>query len=136
MRSMSPSSMRWITVGVVVMALAACSDAATSPGRDPQIVNATDNFQYQISDIRAFSGNQVYTWQNSGTTAKVNQSAAITSGAVSLVLRDANGTQVYSRSLADNGTFVSSAGVAGTWTVVVSYATADATVNFRVDKAP
>lgn len=136
MRSMSPSSMRWITVGVVVMALAACSDAATSPGRDPQIVNATDNFQYQISDIRAFSGNQVYTWQNSGTTAKVNQSAAITSGAVSLVLRDANGTQVYSRSLADNGTFLSSAGVAGTWTVVVSYATADATVNFRVDKAP
>ena len=136
MRSMSPSSMRWITVGVVVMALAACSDAATSPGRDPQIVNATDNFQYQISDIRAFSGNQVYTWQNSGTTAKVNQSAAITSGAVSLVLRDANGTQVYSRSLADNGTFVSSAGVAGTWTVVVSYATADATVNFGVDKAP
>jgi hypothetical protein len=119
-----------------VLALAACSDAATSPGRDPQIVNATDNFQYQISDIRAFSGNQVYTWQNSGTTAKVNQSAAITSGAVSLVLRDANGTQVYSRSLADNGTFLSSAGVAGTWTVVVSYATADATVNFRVDKAP
>jgi hypothetical protein len=136
MRSMSLSSMRWITAGVVVLALAACSDAATSPGRDPQIVNATDNFQYQISDIRAFSGNQVYTWQNSGTTAKVNQSAAITSGAVSLVLRDANGTQVYSRSLADNGTFVSSAGVAGTWTVVVSYATADATVNFRVDKAP
>lgn len=136
MRSMSLSSMRWITAGVVVLALAACSDAATSPGRDPQIVNATDNFQYQISDIRAFSGNQVYTWQNSGTTAKVNQSAAITSGAVSLVLRDANGTQVYSRSLADNGTFVSSAGIAGTWTVVVSYATADATVNFRVDKAP
>lgn len=136
MRSMSLSSMRWITAGVVVLALAACSDAATSPGRDPQIVNATDNFQYQISDIRAFSGNQVYTWQNSGTTAKVNQSAAITSGAVSLVLRDANGTQVYSRSLADNGTFLSSAGVAGTWTVVVSYATADATVNFRVDKAP
>lgn len=136
MRSMSLSCTRWITAGVLVLALAACSDAATSPGRDPQIVNATDNFQYQISDIRAFSGNQVYTWQNSGTTAKVNQSAAITSGAVSLVLRDANGTQVYSRSLADNGTFVSSAGVAGTWTVVVSYATADATVNFRVDKAP
>lgn len=136
MRSMSPSSLRWITAGVVVLALAACSEAATSPGRDPQIVNATDNFQYQISDIRAFSGDQVYSWQNSGTTAKVNQSTAVTSGAVSLVLRDANGTQVYSHSLADNGTFVSSAGVAGTWTVVVSYATADATVNFRVDKAP
>ena len=136
MRSISSPLVRWITAGVVTLALAACSDAATSPGREPQIVNVTDNFQYQISDIRAFSGNQVYSWQNSGTTAKVNQSAAITSGAVSLVLRDANGTQVYARSLGDNGTFVSSAGVAGTWTVLVSYATANATVNFRVDKAP
>lgn len=91
MRSLSLSYARWLAAGVVVLALAACSDAATSPGRDPQIVNATDNFQYQISDIRAFFGNQAYSWQNSGATAKVNQSA-ITSGAVSLVLRDANGT--------------------------------------------
>lgn len=134
MRSLSLSSTRWIIAGVV--ALAACSDPVTYPGRDPQIVNTTDNFQYQISDIRSFSGNHVYSWQNSGTTAKVNQSTAITAGAVSLVLRDANGTQVYSRSLADNGTFVSTAGVAGTWTVAVTYATADATVNFRVDKGP
>lgn len=136
MRSISSPLVRWITAGVVTLALAACSDAATSPGREPQIVNVTDNFQYQISDIRAFSGNQVYSWQNSGTTAKVNQSAAVTSGAVSLVLRDANGTQVYSRSLADNGTFVSGTGVPGIWTVQVSYSTADATVNFRVDMAP
>ena len=136
MRSVSFSSIRWITAGVALLALAACSDAATLPGRDPQIVNVADNFQYQISDIQSFSGSQVYSWQNSGTTAKVNQSTAITSGAVSLVLRDANGTQVYARSLGDNGTFVSSAGVAGTWTVLVSYATANATVNFRVDKAP
>ena len=136
MRSISSPLVRWITAGVVTLALAACSDAATSPGREPQIVNVTDNFQYQISDIRAFSGNQVYSWQNSGTTAKVNQSAAVTSCAVSLVLRDANGTQVYSRSLADNGTFVSGTGVPGIWTVQVSYSTADATVNFRVDMAP
>ena len=136
MRSISSPLVRWITAGVVTLALAACSDAATSPGREPQIVNVTDNFQYQISDIRAFSGNQVYSWQNSGTTAKVNQSAAVTSGAVSLVLRDANGTQVYSRSLADNGTFVSGTGVPDIWTVQVSYSTADATVNFRVDMAP
>jgi hypothetical protein len=113
----------------------ACGDSATAPGRDPEIINTTDNFQYQISDIQDFSGTQVYSWQNTGTSATVNQSAAVAAGSVSLVLRDANGVQVYSRSLADNGTFSSSAGAAGTWTVRVIYSGADATVNFRLDKA-
>jgi hypothetical protein len=73
--------------------------------------------------------------QNTGTTATINQSAAFTSGSATLVLHDANGVQVYNRSLADNGTFSSDAGTAGTWTVRVIYNTADATVNFRLDKA-
>jgi hypothetical protein len=133
MRRLSPPAVRWwLTAACLVFA--ACSDPVTSPGRDPEIINATDNFQYQISDIRGYSATQVYSWQNSGTTAKVNQAAAISSGTATLVIRDANGTQVYSRSLADNGTFVSTAGAAGTWTVSVTYASVDATVNFRVDK--
>jgi hypothetical protein len=124
---------RWLAAGGV--ALAACSDGTTAPGRDPEIINTTDNFQYQITDVQDFSGTQSYTWSNTGTTATVNQSASIASGAVSLVLLDANGAQVYSRSLADNGTYSSGAGAAGTWTVRVTYSAADATVNFRVDKS-
>ena len=117
------------------LVLAACSDGTTAPGRDPEIINTTDNFQYQITDIQDFSGTQSYSWSNTGTTATVNQSASVASGSVSLVLLDANGVQVYSRSLADNGTYSSSAGAAGTWTVRVTYNSAGATVNFRVDKA-
>jgi len=124
---------QWLMAGVVLVA--ACGDSTTAPGRDPEIVNAIDNFQYQITDIRDFSGTQVYSWQNTGTTATVNQSAAVAAGSVTLVLRDASGVEVYSRSLADDGTFSSSAGTAGTWTVRVIYSSADATVNFRVDKA-
>ena len=124
---------RWAPAGFII--LAACSDNAAAPGREPEIVNAPDNFQYQISDIQDYSGTQTYSWQNSGTTATVNQSAAITNGTATLVLSDANGLQVYSRSLADNGTFSSGAGVAGTWTIRVTYSGVDATVNFRVDKA-
>lgn len=117
------------------LVLAACSDSTTAPGRDPEIINTTDNFQYQISDIQNFSGTQSYSWSNTGTMATVNQSASVASGSVSLVLLDANGVQVYSRSLADNGTYSSSAGAAGTWSVRVTYNSADATVNFRLDKA-
>jgi hypothetical protein len=126
-------SRRWLVAGFLIAA--ACGDSTTAPGRDPQIINSTDNFQYQISDIQDFSGTQIYTWQNTGTTATVNQSASISAGSVTLVLRDANGVQVYSHSLADNGTFSSSAGTAGAWTVRVTYSGASATVNFRADKA-
>jgi hypothetical protein len=124
---------RWLAGAAII--LAACGDSATAPGRDPEIVNTADNFQYQITDIQGFSGTQTYSWQNTGTTATVNQSATVAAGSATLVLRDANGVQVYSRSLADNGSFSSSAGAAGTWTVRVSYSAADATVNFRLDKA-
>jgi hypothetical protein len=124
---------RLALAGVVV--LAACGDGATAPGRDPEIINSTDNFQYQITAIQDFSGTQVYSWQNTGATATVNQAATVAAGSATLVLRDANGVEVYNRSLADNGTFSSSAGAAGSWTVRVVYSGADATVNFRVDKA-
>ena len=124
---------RLVSAGFVL--LVACGDSATAPGRDPEIINSADNFQYQITDIQDFSGTQVYSWQNTGTTATVNQAAAVAAGSATLVLRDANGVEVYNRSLAENGTFASSAGAAGTWTVRVTYSGADATVNFRVDKA-
>jgi len=129
---LSATRRRWIA-GVVL--LAACGDSTTAPGTDPEIINTADNFQYQITDIQDFTGTQLYSWQNTGTTATVNQSAAVSAGAVSLVLLDGNGVQVYSHSLADDGTFSTSAGAAGTWTVRVVYSSADATVNFRVDKA-
>ena len=124
---------RWLAAGVVL--LAACGDSTTAPGREPEIVNTTDNFQYQITEIQDFSGTQVYSWENTGTTATVNQSAAVSAGSATLVLRDANGVEVYSRSLADDGTFSSDAGTAGTWSVRVTYSGAEATVNFRLDKA-
>ena len=124
---------RWLAAGVVL--LAACGDSTTAPGREPEIVNTTDNFQYQITEIQDFSGTQVYSWENTGTTATVNQSAAVSAGSATLVLRDANGVEVYSRSLADDGTFSSDAGAAGTWSVRVTYSGAEATVNFRLDKA-
>jgi len=125
---------RWLVAGSVI--LAACSSSPTGPGIQPQIINSTDNFQYQISNIQNYSGAQVYTWQNTGTTATVNQAASIAAGSATLVLRDANGVEVYNHSLSDNGTFSSSAGTAGGWTVRVTYTATSATVNFRADKGP
>jgi hypothetical protein len=114
--------------------VSACGDSPTSPGIQPQIINQTDNFEYQASDVQGYSGTLSYTWQNTGTTANVNQATTVSGGTVTLVLLDATGAQVYSRSLAENGTFVTSVGQAGAWTVRVLYSGATTTVNFRAQK--
>ena len=125
-----------IVVVVSVALVAGCGNSPTSPGVQPEITNATDNFQYQVTNVQNYSHQANYVWQNTGTTASVNQATAVTGGSAMLVLLDADGTQVYSRSLAENGTFASTAGVAGSWTIRVTYSAASATVNFRVQKAP
>jgi len=114
--------------------LLACGDGPTGPGIQPQVINTTDNFQYQVSNVQDYTGTLSYTWQNTGVQATINQSTTVPSGSISLVVLDANGTEVYSRSLADNGTFTTAAGVAGAWTIRIVYNSADATVNFRADK--
>jgi len=117
------------------LALSGCgSGPPTSPGLQPQIANLTDDFSYQVSGVSNFSGSAPYTWQNTGISANINQSTTVTGGSMTLVITDAVGTQVYSRSLADNGTFVTADGVAGTWTIRVTYNGASGTVNFRAQK--
>jgi hypothetical protein len=134
MRALASGILRRTVIAGVVL-VAACGSDSTSPGREPEIVNATDNLQYQITDIENFSGTQSYTWQNTGTRATVDQSASINAGSATLVIRDAAGVQVYSRSLAEDGTFTTGTGAAGAWNVRVVYSGASGTVNFRADKA-
>lgn len=122
---------------IVAAALATgCGESTTSPGTGLEVNNATDTFQYQVTNVRNYSKEITYAWQTTGAVASVNQATTVTAGSVTLVLLDANGTQVYSRSLAENGTYSSSSGVSGTWTIRLTYSNANATVNFRVQKAP
>ena len=116
---------------------AACgggADNATAPRYQPQVVNLQNDFAFQVTTLQNVSDNVQYTWKNDGTSASVNQSPSNLSGSVSLVILDAAGTQVYSRSLADNGTFTTAAGTAGNWTVRVRFSQASGAVNFRLQK--
>lgn len=124
---------RCVAVALLLI-VAACGSDVLSPNFQPEIVNDVDAFSFQVTGLENASSTVTYAWQNTGTTATVNQSASIAAGAVSLVILDANGTQVYSRSLTENGTFVSSAGTSGTWTIRVIFNGAAGTVNFRADR--
>lgn len=117
--------------------LTGCSDSSTPPpppGIQPEIVNITDSFEYQVQSIDGYSGTASYTWQNSGTTAAVDHSSIVSGGVGSLVVLDAVGTEVYSDVLTDSGSVASQAGVAGAWTIRITYTTFSGTVNFRVQK--
>lgn len=127
-----------IALLLVLLAAGGCGKSdVTNPGTGLEVNNAADDFQYQVTGVRNYSHVHTYTWQNTGTAATVNQATTITGGAATLVLVDGAGTQVYSRTLADNGTYQSAAGAAGAWTIRLTYSDASAdAVNFRVQKMP
>jgi len=118
----------------LALVVACGGNSATAPRYQPQVSNVTNNFSFQVTTLQNVSDDLEYKWQNDGTTANVNQSPSNLSGTVSLVILDAGGTQVYSRSLLENGTFNTTTGTSGTWTVRVHLSNASGAVNFRIQK--
>ena len=133
---MTRSSGRILAAGALGFALAAaaCGGNILGPQNQLEVTNATDNFQLQATALDNVSQTLTYTWQNTGTTANVDQSGVIASGSATLVITDDGGTEVYRRSLAQTGSFVSSAGAAGSWTIEVSLSGVTGALNFRVQK--
>ena len=123
---------------VTALALVAgCGDDPTAPGIEPQITNLSDAFSYQVSSIENFSGTHSYTWQNTGTVAKITHASdAGATGSATLTVRDAAGAQVYSGQLVSSGEPVTDpAGVTGAWTITIVYSGYSNTqVNFAVLK--
>ncbi|HSQ61211.1 MAG TPA: hypothetical protein VLT84_12415 [Acidobacteriota bacterium] len=117
----------------VIAVVAGCGEDS-SAGKDLQVSNQQDSFQFQVTDVKHYSHTYTYTWANSGASASVNQACSITGGAATLILRDANGASVYAQSLKSNGTFSSTVGAPGNWTVEVLLSNASGTLNFRAQK--
>lgn len=136
MRTLQPFNARRLALFVALLSVA-CSDGPTSPapGIQPQIINNTDAFSYQVSDLDRVNGTWDYSWENTGTLAKVTHASDAGSvGSATVTILDGAGTQVYSGALATTGEVVSSpTGVAGTWTIRVTYsAYVNTQVNFAV----
>jgi len=136
MRATASLSIRAAALAALALVVA-CGDGPTAPGIQPQITNLTDAFSYQVSAIQSFTGTYTYTWQNTGTVAKITHASdAGATGTATLTVKDAAGTQVYSGELVSSGQpLTAPAGVAGAWTVKVVYSNYSNTqVNFGVLK--
>lgn len=126
--------LKTISCVVVVAYLAGCSSNSSLAPFQPQTNNVANNFQMQATGVTDVTTILNYTWQNDGTTGNVNQATTVNKGTATLTIQDANGTQVYTKSLADNGTFTTSAGVAGNWKIRVNLSNYSGTLNFRIQK--
>jgi len=131
------TSWRHLMLGLLIAGAVAgaCGDGnPIGPSNQPEIANNRDNFQFQASNLRGTTQTLNYTWENTGTTANVNQSGQISSGTARLTLRDASGTEVYNRALTETGTFMTAAGATGNWRIEVRLENVTGTLNFRVQK--
>jgi hypothetical protein len=121
-----------LAAGLLLLTLA-CGNDSLAPF-EPEIANAPDSFQFQVTALRDVTTTREYVWQNAGTVANVNQATALSEGSALLVVRDAGGVEVYRRDLTANGTFQTAAGTAGQWRIRVELARASGAVNFRLQK--
>jgi hypothetical protein len=106
------------TAVVALLFATACSDGPTEA--PPDVTGTWD-----------------YTWQSTGTVAKVTHLRdAGASGVATITISDAAGAQVYTGAFATIGEPLSSpSGVAGAWTITVTYSNYSNTqVNFAVAK--
>lgn len=121
-------------VGLVALFAACSSGNVTGPENQPEIVNNTDSFEFQVTGLDNVSETLSYTWQNTGAQANVNRSSSVSHGTGTLIVRDAEGTEVFRGDLGENSTVATSSGVAGTWQIQVVLSGVSGTLNFRLEK--
>lgn len=117
------------------LALGACDGGNTlGPDNQLEVANNVDSFAAQATALDGVTQTLSYTWAMSGAVANVNQSGTVTGGTGTLTILDDAGTEVYSRSLAQTGTFQTDAGVPGAWTIRIVLGGMSGVLNVRVQK--
>lgn len=127
-------SLRSLGVAVIMAGgLTACSDNPVGLV-EPEVNNATDNFQFQGKAVASVTATQSYSWNNTGTRATINHSTTTTAGTAQLTVRDGAGNIVYGKALVPSLNEPTAVGTAGTWTIVVTMTAYTGTLNFRAQK--
>ena len=125
----------WGAIAGLALAAGCSSENVLGPENELMVSNTTDHFQFQATALDNVSQSLSQSWQMTGDQANVGQLGTLSGGSATLTIRDAAGVEVYTRSLAQPGTFQTTAGASpGTWTITVSLKGATGTVNFKVDK--
>lgn len=110
-----------------------CSDNTLAPFQ-PEVTSATDNFQLQATGVRNRSATLDYSWENTGTRAKINHSTTTTSGSARLIILEDGDALVYEETLVPSLADTTTVGAPGTWTIRLVLNQYSGTLNFRAEK--
>ena len=128
-------AMRTSVALLVPLLLIACSSSnLIGPDNQLEVNNATDNFQYQVSNMDNITQDFSYLWENTGTQATIDISQAMTAGSAVLTIIDDAGTVVHQEDLRDDNDTDTSVGIAGNWSIDLQLNGASGTLNFRVQR--
>jgi len=123
-----------LVAGVILAGMAgSCGSDPLAPF-EPEITNATDSFQLQATDVSNVTRTITYTWRNTGTIANVNHATTTVQGSARVIIKAANGAQVYDRELVPSLTEATAAGTSGDWTIQLVMTGYTGTLNFRVQR--
>jgi len=122
-----------------VLSIIGCGSNTSTPTQafsnfNPEIVNSTDAFQFQITGAENVTTTVSYLWENTGTQATVNHSTATDSGTAVITVLSADSSQVYSSGLVASTTEPTSVGTAGFWIIRLTFDHYYGTANFRLEK--
>jgi len=113
--------------------LPGCSDDAVS-SRIPEVVNVKDRFHLRMDDVENHDTLLVYYWPMDGTSANIDQSAAITGGRVSIIVEDNSQVSVYQTDMKQNGSFSTTLGASGFWRIRVTLTDFSGMFDFRAQR--
>ena len=113
-----------VAMTVLAMGLVACLDSIIKPlgpENNEDVELATDNFRYFADNLDNVHDTRTFTWQNTGTAAKVLHNNFIHHGSVVMMVRDGAGTLVDSVPMEWQLETETDAGVPGTWQVTFNF---------------
>lgn len=134
MSLLGSNAARTFLAAALLFTAGGCGDNLIGPENQLEVNNEVDTFQWQVTALDKVTQRLSYTWTMTGTVANVDQSAGGAEGSARLRIEDAAGTEVYSRSLREDGTFATSTGTAGDWRITVTLENASGAINFRLQK--
>ncbi len=120
-------------IAIAALSLTGCGSEPTA-AFNPEVMNEPDNFSLQVAGATHLTETFSYEWQNSGSAAAVELVSTLNSGAATLTILDALGTEVYGGSLVLGGSIETSKGQAGPWTIRVAFADFSGSVDLSVVK--
>ena len=136
---MKPFITKCTLLVVVLGFIISCSSKSVLPTQplsnfNPEIINNTDAFQFQITNGENVSTTVSYLWENTGTQATVNHSTVTDSGSAVMTVLAADSSQVYTSGLVASANEPTTVGTTGFWVIQLTFTNYYGTANFRLEK--